>query len=95
MENKTMEITDINFDFGFDLDDEAIEFETDVDSDNYGFVNELYVRNSYAEAIIECEDNYDGKYILVEYEPSHGRIVSAEMYDSYDKAKKVFIKNQG
>lgn len=89
-----MEITDINFNLGFDLDDEAIEFDTDVDSDNYGFVVELYVRsNSYAEAIIECEEDCEGMYIVVEYEPSHGRIISAEMFDSYDKAKKVFVKN--
>lgn len=89
-----MEITDINFNLGFDLDDEAIEFDTDVDSDNYGFVVELYVRsNTYAEAIIECEEKYDGNYIVVEYETSHGRIISAEVFDSYDKAKKVFVKN--
>lgn len=89
-----MEITNINFNLGFDLDDETIEFDTDVDSDNYGFVIELYVRsNTYAEAIIECEENYDGNYIAVEYETSHGRIISAEVFDSYDKAKKVFVKN--
>jgi hypothetical protein len=88
-----MEIINIE-DAGLDLDDEGVTFDTDVDSDNYGFVIDLYARKSYTEVIIECCDNYDGKYIVAEYETSHGRTLGAEMYDSYDKAKKVFVKNQ-
>ena len=89
-----MEITYIK-NVGLNLDDEFLKFYTDeVDSDNYGFITDLYARESYSEVIIECVDNYDGKYIVAEYETLHGKTLSAEMYDSYDKAKKVFIKNQ-
>ena len=92
MKESVQEITDINI-RGWDFD-EAITFDTDVDSDNYGFVVEFYTTKSYMEFIIQCEDEYDGMYILLEEDASHGSIINCEMYDSYKKAKSVFIKNQ-